>query len=376
MNVPGTITSILAILLAAAAGFGLLYRAMRRQAYRDIQAAYHQAEARSNELVLLKNLAETLNQTLPPERSLEVGLEQVAHQVGAASGWILTITPDKKSELAAGYRLPANIELASTRTRTWALCACLKETLNGQLNTPRQFHCERLTRAAGTPEDQRTHLSVPVRASGTPVGIMNLVFASGRQFSEEEMRLLATLGDQFGGAVERLRLFQDVQKLAATDSLTGLYNRRHFMESAEKELERVRRYERPISLAILDIDFFKQINDTYGHLAGDQVLIETSGLCQKSIRRIDLIGRFGGEELIILMPETTPEKAGQAMERLRKDIEALEIQTQRGTVRFTASIGVASLEGHHTLGLQLFVDKADQALYEAKKSGRNRVCML
>lgn len=338
--------------------------------------AYRLAEARASELHILYDLAETLNQTLPPERALEVGLEKVALQVGATSGWLLTLTPDQKAELSAGFRLPPNMELASGNNRTWALCACLKEMMAGDLNSPRPFKCERLARTPGFDKDHQQHLSIPVQASGVPVGILNLVFPSARLLDETETRLLATLGNQFGGAIERARLFRDVHKLAVTDSLTGIFNRRHFAEVAARELERASRYGHPVSLAILDIDLFKNINDNYGHLAGDQVLIEIARVCQERTRRIDLVGRYGGEEILILMPETKLDQAQQAMERLRREIEALTIETMRGDIQITVSIGVAWRCAESGLDWDAFLDRADQALYRAKKNGRNQVCVI
>jgi diguanylate cyclase (GGDEF)-like protein len=215
-----------------------------------------------------------------------------------------------------------------------------------------------------------------VGASGVPIGILNLVFPPDRVFAENETRLLSALGDQFGGAIERARLFKEVRYLAITDSLTGLYNRRHFAALAIKELERSRRYQRSLSLAMLDIDHFKSINDIYGHLAGDQALQEVTRLCREFTRRVDLLGRFGGEEILILMPETTPLQAQAAMERLREQIENLQIDTPRGVVQITASIGITNLNAGEEIEFTPFLDRADQALYQAKNAGRNQVSVL
>lgn len=370
------ITLLLFILIVLGLSLAFQNRAAYQQAERRIAEANRQSAARALELRMLKDLAETLNQTLPPERALEAGLELVARQVGAISGWFLTLTPEQKAELSAGYMLPTNMEIARQSGRPWALCACLKDTLAGQLESPRRFACERLAQLQTAHEGEKQHLSIPVRASGVPVGILNLVFPGGRVLDEAEIKMLSALGNQFGGASERTRLFQNVHRLAISDSLTGLYNRRHFLALAEKELERARRYSHPISLAILDIDFFKKINDTYGHLAGDQVLIEVARLCQESIRRIDLSSRYGGEEFVILMPETGPLPARQAMERLRRRIERQEVMTPRGIVRATISVGLTSLVKIEEMPFDRFLDQADLALYQAKKRGRNQVCVL
>jgi diguanylate cyclase (GGDEF)-like protein len=336
------------------------------------------ADQRAREIGVLKDLAETLNQTLPPERALEAGLKQAATDTGAAFGWLLTLTPDRKAELSASHGLPDGFELAEGSGSPWALCACLKETLNGRLNTPRPFVCERLARMASSNTEHKRHLSVPIRASGVPVGILNLVFHAAPEFSEAELRTITALGDQFGGAVERSRLFREVHQLAVTDPLTGLYNRRAFLSSVSQEIERARRYQHPISLVILDIDLFKSINDTYGHLVGDQVLMRVAQLCQEATRRTDLVARYGGEEIIILMPETTQEQALAAMERLRVMVETEEIDSPRGLVRTTISAGIASLDvgASEVSSFDQLLDHADQALYLAKNEGRNRVRVL
>ena len=366
-----TILFVLALLLQA-----VLYRTYRLRRMKETQAALRLAEERAKELRVLKELAETLNQTLPPELALEAGLEQVARYLGASAGWFLTVTPDQKAELSAGFNLPPNMELARGSNRSWALCACLKDMLSQSMQSPTHFDCERLARTPGLAEDMKQHLSIPVRASGVPVGIINLIFPPKMTFNQGEMRLISALGDQFGGASERARLFREVHHLAVTDPLTGLYNRRFFLETALKEMERSRRYQRPISIAMLDIDFFKLINDTYGHLAGDLALIEVARICQEAIRKIDLVGRFGGEEIVILLPETSPEQALNAIERLRQQVEKLEVVTPRGTVRITTSAGVASLGATEDLAFFEFLDRADQALYRAKSEGRNRVCVI
>lgn len=337
-------------------------------------AANHPPGAPDGELLILKNLAETLNQTLPPEKALEAGLKIVADHIGAESGWLLTITPDQKAELSARYNLPENLDLAQHPAQSWPLCNCLKEAIQGRLNAPvRILDCERLTRTPGIPEGHKQHLSIPIRASGSPVGILNLVIHSDRHFSSAEIRLLSGLGDQFGGAIERVRLFREVHKLATTDGLTGLPNRRHFFSIMNKELERSVRYTHTISLAILDIDHFKQINDTFGHLAGDSVLQAVTKTCLETIRKADIIGRFGGEEFVILMPETTQQSAQRAMERLRKKVELLEINTKRGTARVTISVGITFISSGERIDLEMFLDRADQALYRAKENGRNQV---
>jgi diguanylate cyclase (GGDEF)-like protein len=160
--------------------------------------------------------------------------------------------------------------------------------------------------------------------------------------------------------------------LATTDALTGLANRRSFMERAALDLENAARHQRPLSLLALDIDHFKRINDTYGHAAGDQVLAALAHSLTEQLRGIDAIGRLGGEEFAVLLPETSVEGATQIAERLRKAIGRLRIRSGDTVIAITASLGVAvAPEGATTMAETLAA--ADAALYRAKATGRNRV---
>lgn len=166
----------------------------------------------------------------------------------------------------------------------------------------------------------------------------------------------------------------ELARLAQTDFLTGLANRRHFMMLAEQELSRTLRYGGPLSVLMLDIDHFKIINDTYGHKTGDIVLQRFAGIIKQALREIDIIGRVGGEEFAIVMPQTDIQPALEAAERLCKLIAGAEVPLDQGLpVHFTVSIGVATLAGTD-VNLDTLLGQADHALYEAKNSGRNRVC--
>jgi len=172
---------------------------------------------------------------------------------------------------------------------------------------------------------------------------------------------------------ERKQMLEELQHLAITDSLTGLYNRRHFLELCAQELHRANRYQLNIGLLILDADHFKAVNDTYGHAVGDEVLQLISGLCRTHLRTVDIVGRIGGEEFAILLPQTGFPAALEIAERLRMAIAQATLSLTKGrTLRFTVSIGGCALAAQKIAVGELF-KIADRALYIAKESGRNRV---
>lgn len=168
------------------------------------------------------------------------------------------------------------------------------------------------------------------------------------------------------------RVCRHLQIQSRTDELTGLANRRYFLETLETELARSRRYHTPLSLAILDIDHFKHINDTLGHDAGDRVLCDLGKLLVSELRTFDGIGRLGGEEFAILFPNTTAANAELACERVIAAIGTREVMTDEGSTRYTASFGLTDA-GDDTADGQAFLKAADKLLYQAKADGRNRI---
>ncbi len=173
--------------------------------------------------------------------------------------------------------------------------------------------------------------------------------------------------------IVRKKAEEQLTVLATTDPLTNALNRRHFMTLAEIEFERASRYDNNLSVIMIDLDHFKQVNDSHGHATGDLVLQELVVICQSTLRSIDIVARYGGEEFVILLPETDIDGALLTAERLRQRIEAATIGTLEGPLSTTASFGVACLDEEQQLSVETLLDHADQALYAAKAAGRNRV---
>lgn len=171
---------------------------------------------------------------------------------------------------------------------------------------------------------------------------------------------------------ERKRLEEQLRQQATTDDLTGVANRRRFLELAQTETSRALRYRHPLALALIDIDHFKKINDTYGHAAGDQALLALAEICRTNIRAIDVFARFGGDEFAVLLPETSREEAAEVMQRVGLAVAARPADLDCGPVAITISAGIAGLASGED-SLDALLRRADQALYQAKEAGRNRV---
>jgi diguanylate cyclase (GGDEF)-like protein/PAS domain S-box-containing protein len=201
-----------------------------------------------------------------------------------------------------------------------------------------------------------------------------------RCFQVQSSRLEAGRGETIGYAVvlfdvtARKLAEQRLAELARTDALTGVTNRRHFLELAEVECARARRYRRPLSILMLDVDHFKQVNDRHGHLVGDEVLRLVAARLAQHMRVTDLLGRFGGEEFICLLGEGDLAAALYTAERLRQIVEAARLETDAdGSLRVTISIGLAHARGGDDFTLDGLIERADRALYASKAAGRNRV---
>lgn len=204
--------------------------------------------------------------------------------------------------------------------------------------------------------------------------LLGILWVWGKSLTRADLPIMSIFAKQIGVSLERARLFQEVQSLALTDPLTGLHNRRSVFELGRVEFARAQRMQRPFCCMMLDLDHFKQINDQYGHLIGDQVLQEFAKRCNNSVREVDLVGRYGGEELIILLPETDQKTSMQVAERLRHSIACKPIKVFDKEISVTVSIGVAA-QDENTTDLETLIARADQAMYIAKHKGRNRVAM-
>ena len=193
-----------------------------------------------------------------------------------------------------------------------------------------------------------------------------------RTFFDSDVELLVMLAHQVAIAIENAQLFQEVQRLATTDELTGLPNRRELTRIGDRLFEESKANETPMSAVMFDIDLFKRINDSYGHGTGDQVLKGLGRICKELIRDSDLLCRYGGEEFTLILPNTDFDTAFKVAERLRQAIETTPIHIDRGELQITVSFGIAALSPRQA-SLAALVDEADAAMYLAKNMGRNRV---
>jgi diguanylate cyclase (GGDEF)-like protein/PAS domain S-box-containing protein len=220
--------------------------------------------------------------------------------------------------------------------------------------------------AAKQGESSRYDVAVKMGDDLVPIDFM---IAPVRDSTDKIIGLLPTAVD----ITERKHLEEELERQAHLDYLTGLPNRRSFMERGAVELSRTLRYNNSISIIMLDIDLFKQINDAYGHQVGDQVLKTLAMIFQEVLRNDDISGRLGGEEFGIVLPETRIDKAAEVAERLREVISTTEVSLPMGLkIHFTASIGIASLVDKNS-SFNMLLDESDKALYRAKQAGRNKV---
>ncbi len=218
-------------------------------------------------------------------------------------------------------------------------------------------------------------LAVPMRTKREKlIGVLNARKPYPQAFSPAEVDLYLAIATQIAVALENARLYQRTKELSAKDELTGLFNRRYFFESLESEVQRAHRYRRAFTLVMLDVDHFKQYNDSHGHLHGDEVLREVGRLLLSNTRRADLAARFGGDEFIILLPEIAKDGGSLVAEKIRTATAQYPFygsQQQPGG-KLTITAGLAAYPVDADAGLKL-VDLADRALYVGKKQGGDRV---
>jgi len=211
-----------------------------------------------------------------------------------------------------------------------------------------------------------------LRSGGGIIGVLNVADSDGNgAFDESRFQLAKIIGEHLGTAISNARLLRQTQLLSITDGLTGLYLHRHFQETLEREVERARRYERPLSLLLLDVDQFKSLNDRFGHPTGDDVLRGVAAVLRAQLRSSDLPARYGGDEFAAILPQTSLAGARAFAERIRSALRRMRIDRPEAIPMVTVSIGVCEYDPEWTRAD--LVESADRALYRAKAEGRDRV---
>jgi len=222
--------------------------------------------------------------------------------------------------------------------------------------------------------ETRSVVCVPLKCKGKVLGVIELVNKIGRnKFSEEDLFMLTTLADYAAIALENAQYFHKVKELTITDDVTRLYNSRYMYDYLENEIRRSQRYEMELSIIFLDLDYFKTVNDTYGHLIGSTLLREVADVILTCLRNVDIAVRYGGDEFVIILPSTPKGNAVQVAERIRDCMtNTVFLQCQGLKIRQTASFGVASFPKDANSELDL-IRQADKAMYQIKNSSRDGI---
>jgi len=316
----------------------------------------------------IRDLTSTLAVSEVLSRLLGRALEHLASEIGS----ILTLDAHGALKIAVARGLPEEV-VRTTRLQSGEGISGHVAATGESLLINDIEHDPRFARANHERYYTNSLLSVPIVFRGSTRGVINVNNKSSRQvYGESDRRLLEALAGHAAVALLNAQRYEALLERAQHDALTGLANHGHFRSALEAELSRASRYEREVSVVMIDVDFFKAFNDRYGHLAGDQALVQVARGIQQYCRTSDLAGRYGGEEFGVLLPET-PIEGGQAFgEKIRANIESLAFGP-RDDARLTISAGVATYPRDGETPRDV-LEAADKQLYRAKSLGRNRVC--
>lgn len=310
------------------------------------------AEARAQEMERLVTFGQALARSLDVDAIRDVVAQHLPKLAGTEDAWVM-IRSERHWQALSGTARENRREVEARR----------EELATRALESD--------VRAAADPVSLEGHVCIPLNAGGQTVGVLGLPDTAG-PFSEGRWRALAATAALLGIALRNAQLFQELREHSLRDGLTGCFNRTHALEVLDVELRRARRSQLPLSIIMFDLDHFKEVNDRYGHLCGDAVLAAVGARMRDVLRGSDFKCRYGGEEFLVLLPETPLEGAKRVADSLRRELADLPIHWKDETLGITASFGVTTAMPAE-IDTEAIVGRADAALYRAKEQGRNCV---
>ncbi len=332
--------------------------------------AVEELRRRNADLEVLYETVRDLSSTLSVDRVLQRLLDRTLVHLNAEIGSILLLGDDDQLRVMLSQGLPQDVVERTEMKIGEGISGHV--ALHGQPLIVEDVEEHPIFRRRNRERYYTaTLISAPLVRNGVLLGVININNKANREpFTPHDLRLLEAIAAHASVALGNARKYEDTLRLSQIDGLTGLSNHGHFYKTLEREIERARRYERGLSLAMIDIDHFKAFNDRNGHRAGDQALVAVARIIGDRSRAHDIVARYGGEEFAVILPETGIEGAHVFGEKLRTAVEGVSLD---GEEPLTISVGVAGFGMHITATSQL-VDAADAELYRAKSLGRNRTC--
>jgi diguanylate cyclase (GGDEF)-like protein len=344
----------------------------RPKATRDLGGELKKTARR---LAILTDIVKTANSILEPRKVIELIMARVQELI-PSEAWSMLMVDEEKQELAFELALGAKgKEVSSFRVKMGeGIAGWVAETGKPTIvnDTARD---NRFTRKFDTKTqfETRSILCAPLISRGRTIGVVEIINKLKGRFTEADLDVLLTLVEPCAIAIENAILFQRTEQLTITDDLTKLFNSRYLNVYLSRELKRCKRHGIPLSVIFLDLDGFKGINDQYGHLAGSGTLAEVGAILAVAVRESDILARYGGDEFIVVLPETPASGALVIAERLRRAIEEHRFLEPQGiAARISASFGIATYPDH-ALSPEGLIQKADQAMYRVKEREKNGI---
>ncbi len=344
---------------------------------RLIAAAAAAGRGAERRLKILSDVTRAANSVLEPRRVMEIVMSK-AQALISSEAWSLLLVDEKEQSLSFAiskgaptsaiqdFKLHVGQGIAGWVVRYRRPAIINDVARDGRFDPS-------LDRMTGF--KTRSILCAPLISRGRIIGVAELVNKRRGRFTREDLGTLKLLVEPGAVAIENAILYKRSTELSFTDDLTQLFNGRYLNMALKREVKRARRYRTPVSVIFLDLDGFKTVNDQHGHLAGSRALIEVGQVVRGTVREIDIVSRYGGDEYTIVLPQTGPEGAAVIAERIRRNIEeSVFLKSMGHEVRLTASLGVAC-HPDHAQSREELIQKADQAMYRVKDADKNGVAM-